>query len=86
MAAPEILSALTTPFGADGALDLNAFTANIERLLPLVDGVFVAGTTGEFPALTPAEHAALVEAALAAFGPTRVVVHVGPPAPASPWS
>lgn len=77
--APEILSALTTPFRPDGTIDLPALTANIERLAPLVDGAFVAGTTGEFPALSPVEHASLVQAALAVFGPAGVVVHVGAP-------
>lgn len=79
MTAPEILSALTTPFSADGEIDLPAFETNLARLEPLVDGVFVAGTTGEFLALTPSEHAALVERTLASFGPHRVVVHVGAP-------
>lgn len=79
MAAPEILSALTTPFDAEGEVDLPAFRANLDRLEPLVDGVFVAGTTGEFPALSRAEHAALVEASLRTFGSERVVVHVGAP-------
>lgn len=76
MPIPEILSALTTPFTSDG-LDVAGFRANLARLEPLVDGVFVAGTTGEFPALTAAEHADLVTASLDVFGPQRVVVHVG---------
>lgn len=79
MTAPEILSALTTPFTASGDVDLWALQANLDRLEPLVDGVFVAGTTGEFPALDAGEHAQLVQAALGAFGPARVVVHVGAP-------
>ncbi|GAB3707115.1 dihydrodipicolinate synthase family protein [Mariniluteicoccus flavus] len=78
-AAPEILSALTTPFTTSGEVDIRALQANLDRLQPLVDGVFVAGTTGEFLSLTAAEHAQLVEAALETFGPSRVVVHVGSP-------
>ena len=79
MLAPEILSALTTPFLPEGDLDRTAFVANLERLAPLVDGVFVAGTTGEFPALDSREHALLTQEALRVFGPERVVVHVGAP-------
>lgn len=76
MTVPEILSALTTPFTPDG-VDRQAFRANLERLVPIVDGVFVAGTTGEFPALSNEEHADLVTACLEVFGAQRVVVHVG---------
>lgn len=76
---PEILSALTTPFTPDGGIDAAGFQSNLARLEPLVDGVFVGGTTGEFLALTPAEHAGLVTQALSVFGPDRVVVHVGAP-------
>ncbi len=76
---PEILSAVTTVFTSEGELDPSAFEANLERLEPLVDGVFVAGTTGEFLALSVPEHAQLVRAALGVFGPQRVVVHVGAP-------
>lgn len=77
MPAPEILSAIPTPFTPDGTLDLPAFRANLDRLVSSVDGVFVAGTTGEFPALDDAERLLLFEAALAVFGPDRVVAHVG---------
>lgn len=76
---PEILSALTTPFGPDGEILYSDLRANMERLEPLVDGIFLAGTTGEFLALTPDEHAKLVEMAMEIFGPERVVVHVGSP-------
>lgn len=79
MRSPEVLSALTTPFTATGELDYAAFGANLTRLEPLVDGVFVAGTTGEFLALEPPEHARLVADCLEVFGPQRVVVHVGAP-------
>lgn len=78
-AVPEILSALTTPFDDEGDVNLPALRANLDRLEPLVDGLFVAGTTGEFPALEADEHAQLVESALEVFGPERVVVHVGSP-------
>lgn len=75
--APEIISAVPTHFAADGKLDLPAFRANLERLEPFVDGVFAAGTTGEFPALADDERVAVFEEALAVFGPDRVVAHIG---------
>ncbi|MDQ4213506.1 dihydrodipicolinate synthase family protein [Microbacterium capsulatum] len=77
MTAPEILSAIPTPFTAAGELDLPAFRENLDRLVGSVDGVFVAGTTGEFPALEDTERLVLIDAALAVFGPNRVVAHVG---------
>lgn len=82
MPSPEILSALTTPFTPDGNVDLDVFHASLQRLAGTVDGVFVAGTTGEFPSLSVAEHASLVTASLEAFGADKVVVHVGAPSTA----
>lgn len=79
MERPEILTAMTTPFDADGEANIPHFGELLNRLEPLVDGVFVAGTTGEFLALTENEHARLVESALEVFGPERVVAHVGAP-------
>jgi 4-hydroxy-tetrahydrodipicolinate synthase len=76
---PEILSAVPTPFTQYGALDLPALRRNLERLSLLVDGVFAAGTTGEFPALTDGERIDVIREALAVFGPERVVAHVGAP-------
>ncbi len=77
MAKPEILSAVTTPFDKAGDVHLDAFMANLQRLEPYADGIFVAGTTGEFLALAPAEHLNLVTSALQVFGPSRTIVHVG---------
>ena len=77
MPSPEVLSALTTPFDAAGEIDYAAFEANVRRLEPLVDGVFVAGTTGEYLALETDEHARLAAICLEVFGAPRVVVHVG---------
>jgi 4-hydroxy-tetrahydrodipicolinate synthase len=76
---PEILSAVPTPFSQDGTLDLPALRSNLERLNPLVDGIFAAGTTGEFPALTDGERIEVIRESLAVFGPERVVAHVGAP-------
>ncbi|MEV6643853.1 dihydrodipicolinate synthase family protein [Amycolatopsis sp. NPDC051371] len=73
----EVLSATPTLFRDDGALDGPANTALLNRLDGRVDGVFVAGTTGEFPALDRAERRELARLALTVFGPDRTIVHVG---------
>ena len=59
------LAAVATPFAADGSLDLEAFGAHVEWLREAgLDGVFVAGTTGEGVLLEQDEVAALVERAV----------------------
>lgn len=75
---PVVLPATTTPFSADGALDLEA-AAELFRALAGsgVDGMFVAGTTGEFPALSTEEREALIEAALHSAPDVDVFPHVG---------
>jgi dihydrodipicolinate synthase/N-acetylneuraminate lyase len=76
----KILSAITTPFRADGELDLDAFEAHVRWLGEAgLDGVFVGGTTGEGVLLEPAEVEALAARAAAAAGGMRVVVQVGRP-------
>ena len=77
--APVVFSAVPTLFGSDGELDLTANRALYAQLAGLVDGLFVAGTTGEFPALDDAERLSLFELALAAAGPDRVIAHIGAP-------
>lgn len=79
MSTPEILSALTTPFDESGALDLETFTHRVQAANSALDGVFVAGTTGEFLALDEDERVQLAAAALEVCGPTRAVIHVGAP-------
>jgi len=74
---PEVLSAVPTLFDDAGEVDLAATAAHHAWLHGRVDGVFVAGTTGEFPALDRTERRALASAALDVFGPEHVVVHVG---------
>jgi 4-hydroxy-tetrahydrodipicolinate synthase len=73
----EVLAAVPTFFDAAGELDREATVVHHAALTGRVDGVFVAGTTGEFPALDRAERRTLTELALDAYGPERVVVHVG---------
>jgi 4-hydroxy-tetrahydrodipicolinate synthase len=74
-----VFSAVPTLFTGDGELDLDANRALYKLVAGLVDGLFVAGTTGEFPALDDAERLALFELALAEAGPGRVIGHVGAP-------
>jgi 4-hydroxy-tetrahydrodipicolinate synthase len=80
MAAPRFLAAIATPFASDGALDLDAFAAHLAWLGESgLDGVFLAGTTGEGVLLEDDEVAALVERAAAGAGPLRVIAQVGRP-------
>ncbi|WP_324650066.1 dihydrodipicolinate synthase family protein [Georgenia sp. H159] len=75
---PELVTAVPTPFTADGALDLAGTRVLFERLAEEpIDGAFVAGTTGEFTTLDDGERMAVIEAGIAAFGPERAYVHVG---------
>ncbi|HEY3058926.1 MAG TPA: dihydrodipicolinate synthase family protein [Chloroflexota bacterium] len=72
---------LLTPFQADGALDLPALDRLVEYLLAAgVHGLFVGGTTGEFPLLSTAERQRVAETAVAAAaGRVPVVIHAGAP-------
>jgi len=71
----EILTAIVTPFKADGSLDLDAFRALARHLVDNgSDGLAVAGTTGEAPTLSDDERFALVEAALDEVGDRASVV------------
>ena len=76
---PVVFSAVPTLFGPGGELDPDANRALYKLVAGLVDGLFVAGTTGEFPALEDAERLALFELALAEAGPDRVIAHIGAP-------
>ena len=58
------LTALYTPFLADGALDVSAYRALCERLVAAGSGLVPCGTTGETPTLERAEWAALVKTAV----------------------
>jgi 4-hydroxy-tetrahydrodipicolinate synthase len=76
---PVVFSAVPTLFGPDGELDTGANRALYKLVAGLVDGLFVAGTTGEFPALEDAERLRLFELALAEAAPDRVIAHIGAP-------
>lgn len=58
-----------TPFTADGAIDVDALTENIQRVLGLgYDGLLIGGTYGEFPAMDTAERAKLFRHAMSVAG------------------
>ena len=77
MRLPTVIAALPTPFRHTGELDRPAARDLFRAVNGTVDGLFVAGTTGEFPALDDAERLALIEIALQEAGPDRVIAHVG---------
>jgi 4-hydroxy-tetrahydrodipicolinate synthase len=71
----EVLTAVVTPFGADGSVDLDGFSALCRTLVENgSDGVVVTGTTGEAPTLTDDERFSLYEAAVAELGGTHTVI------------
>ena len=71
----EILTAIVTPFKADGAVDLERFRAIASHLVENgSDGLVVTGTTGEAPTLSDEERFALYEAAVDEVGERASVV------------
>jgi 4-hydroxy-tetrahydrodipicolinate synthase len=76
---PVVFSAVPTLFDGDGEVDIEANRALYAFIAGQVDGLFVAGTSGEFPALDDAERLSLFEVALAEAGPERVFAHIGTP-------
>ena len=70
-----LLTAMVTPFGADGAVDLAAAQS---LAVKLVDdghhGLVVSGTTGESPTTSDAEKEAVLRAVVEAVGQRAVVV------------
>ncbi|MDQ1288231.1 MAG: 4-hydroxy-tetrahydrodipicolinate synthase [Actinomycetota bacterium] len=70
-----VLTAMVTPFDADGALDLGAAADLAVRLVDAGhDGLVVSGTTGESPTTSDAEKEALLRAVLEAVGDRAVIV------------
>jgi 4-hydroxy-tetrahydrodipicolinate synthase len=71
----EILTAIVTPFKADGSVDIQAFRALAAHLVANgSDGVVVTGTTGESPTLSDEERFRLYEAAVDEVGDRATVV------------
>ena len=71
----RVLTAMVTPFDADGRLDLRTAEVLAARLVELGnDGLVVNGTTGEGPTTSDAEKAELVRAVVGAVGDRATVV------------
>lgn len=78
----ELIAAVHTPLDDGGALRLEVLPRLAAHLRAGgVDGVLVAGTTGEGPSLTGAERRRLSKAWVEAAGGLRVIVHVGHQSP-----
>jgi 1-pyrroline-4-hydroxy-2-carboxylate deaminase len=74
---PGIIPAVTTPFDADGAIDLEAVERNLAALLDAgVHGFVATGTMGEAGSLSAAERRSVIEATVRAAG-GRVPVIAG---------
>lgn len=71
----RVLTAMVTPFNADGELDLKQAQELATHLVELGnDGLVLNGTTGEAPTTSDAEKSALVKAVLEAVGDRATVV------------
>ncbi|HZS23668.1 MAG TPA: 4-hydroxy-tetrahydrodipicolinate synthase [Gaiellaceae bacterium] len=71
----EVLTAIVTPFSADGSVDLDRFRELATHLVDTgSDGLVVAGTTGESPTLSDEEKLELFAAAVDAVGGRATVI------------
>lgn len=74
----QLYTASTTPFTASGDFDPGLVDEYHHWLAASgVDGVFAAGTTGEFIALDDDERIAVLASAVKVFGADRVIAHTG---------
>lgn len=75
----RVLTAMATPFAADGSVDVDAVARVATHLVDHGhDGIVVSGTTGESPTTTVAEDGEILRATLDAVGGrARVVAGVG---------
>ena len=74
-----LLTAMVTPFGADGSVDTTAAARLANHLVDAgCDGLVVSGTTGESPTTTDDEKRELLRVVLEAIGDrARVITGVG---------
>jgi 4-hydroxy-tetrahydrodipicolinate synthase len=71
----EVLTAIVTPFKADGSVDDDRFRALARHLVENgSDGIVVTATTGESPTLSDEERVALWEAAVDEVGDRATVI------------
>lgn len=75
----RVLTAMVTPFDADGEVDLDAAAGLASDLVDLgCDGLIVSGTTGESPTTSDAEKSDLLRVVIDAVGDrARVIAGVG---------
>ena len=70
-----LLTAMVTPFRADGSVDLDSTAALAQRLVDQgCDGLVVGGTTGEYSTMTDDEHEAVFRAVREAVGDRAALV------------
>lgn len=73
-----IYAPITTPFDASGALSTQAAGENCRALIAAgLDGIVVAGSTGEAPLLDEAERDALLRSVRDAVGKKTVIMGIG---------
>lgn len=74
-----VLTAMATPFAADGSLDVDTAVRLAAHLVDAgCDGLVVSGTTGESPTTTDAEKLTLLREVLAAVGDrARIIAGAG---------
>lgn len=71
----SVITAMVTPFGRDGHVDLRAVARVAEHLVDSgCDGLVVSGTTGESPTTTDAEKIAVLDTVLATVGDRATIV------------
>jgi 4-hydroxy-tetrahydrodipicolinate synthase len=72
----RLLTAMVTPFAADGSVDLDAAAGLASHLVDEMgnDGLVISGTTGESPTTTDAEKADLLRAVLDAVGDRATIL------------
>lgn len=73
-----VLTAIVTPFDAEGALNLPGLTRQVTRQLDAGNGIFCGGTNGEFFVLNEEEKVAVTRTCVETVaGRAPVVAHIG---------
>ncbi len=73
-----VYPAVITPFDKEGHVDEAKLKAYIEYLVPKVDGLFVCGSYGSGPIMTPAQRKRVAEVTVSvAKGKVPILLHVG---------
>lgn len=73
-----VLTAIVTPFGAEGALNLPGLARQVTRQLDAGNGIFCGGTNGEFFVLNEEEKVSVTRTCVETVaGRAPVVAHIG---------